>query len=101
VCVCVCGYMCACVCVVMLCVRACVCGVCLCVCGYVCVRVCDYVCACARARMCVCHLFVSMKPRGSQWMDFHEILIFYFFKSLEKIQVPLKTHQSLHQDRPV
>jgi len=40
-----------------------------------------------------------MKRLGSQWTDFHEILIFFIlFKSVEKIQVSLKTDNTLHQD---
>ena len=46
---------------------------------------------------------VHIEQLGSYWTDFHEILYFnIFLKSLEKIQVPLKSDKNngtLHEDR--
>jgi len=37
---------------------------------------------------------VRMEQLGSQWMDFHEIWYEYFRKSVEKIQVSLKSYKN-------
>ena len=55
-----------------------------------------FVCVC----VCVCNLNVSMKHRAlSGWIVMK--FLYSIFNSVASIQVSLKTHKILHQDRPV